>query len=397
MTSFSLFLQPGKEKGEWFMTRLSGTHGFITRLRLTAAVLVLLTAAGCSAPGSGSDGSVQTAGSPGNAVHEAGTGKAGKAEGSGNNGSTGGTGSSGAGPAAVSPAPQGTDPRTARIFDKQSGKGLLSIRYFDLRGENLMGDSFLITSPEGRTLLIDSGLPEAGTQVIAYLNKLGVDKLDYALNTHPHIDHVGGFAAVAGDKPIGRFYQVNLPYVKSAPYNNTMAALQAKKVPVQTLEEGDVFRLGDEVKFEVLSPPKGALPDAVKVFSAPEINDYSMVLKMTFREKSFLFTADIYKHREIELSSGPWKDKLKSDMMDAPHHGSESTSSSEAFLKAVSPQIVVMSQTNFQSPNLKERLEKKNATVYSTGLNGNILLTSDGTGIEVLTEKDGLTTRKSSP
>ncbi|EGL19069.1 hypothetical protein HMPREF9413_0866 [Paenibacillus sp. HGF7] len=81
-------------------------------------------------------------------------------------------------------------------------------------------------------------------------------------------------------------------------------------------------------------------------------------------------------------------------MMDALHHGSESTSSSEAFLNAVSPQIVVISQTSFQSPNLKERLEKKNANVYSTGLNGNILLTSDGSKMEVLTEKDGLRLRK---
>ncbi|MFB7813971.1 hypothetical protein ACFC0X_07235 [Paenibacillus chitinolyticus] len=56
-----------------------------------------------------------------------------------------------------------------------------------------------------------------------------------------------------------------------------------------------------------------------------------------------------------------------------------------------------MSQTNFQSPNLKERLEQKNANVYSTGLNGNILRTSDGSMIEVLTEKDGLAPKKSKP
>lgn len=280
--------------------------------------------------------------------------------------------------------------RTEQIFDKEAGKGQLTIRYFYLDGDNLMGDSFLIVSPDGKTMLVDAGLPEVGPQVVNYLNKLGIDSLDIALNTHPHIDHIGGFATVAKEKPIKSFYMVNLPYTKSSAYNNAMAPLEAKQVPMKTLEEGDVFQLGEHVRFEVLSPPKGALPEAVKTFSAQEINDYCMVLKMTYGERTFLFTADIYKHREIELTSSPWKEKLKSDMMDIPHHGSESTSSSEAFLQAVSPQIVIMSQNLFQSPNLLERLEKKGAKVYSTGMHGNIMLRSDGKTMNVTTEKDWL-------
>jgi beta-lactamase superfamily II metal-dependent hydrolase len=280
------------------------------------------------------------------------------------------------------------------IFDSSVYKGQLTIRYFRLDGPDLTGDSFLITSPDGKTMLVDAGLPEVGPQVTAYLTKLGIDKLDAALNTHPHVDHIGGFATVAKEKEIGQFYMVNLPYPTSSPYKNAMAALDAKHVPKQTLEAGDTFQLGSEVRFEVLSPPKGELPDGVKTFSAPEINDYSMVLKMTYKERSFLFTADIYKHREIELVSSTWKEKLKSDMMDIPHHGSESTSSSETFLDAVSPQIAIISQNLFQSPNLKERLEKKGAKVYTTGLHGNLLVRSDGKTIEVVTEKEWTPPRK---
>ncbi|GIP32120.1 hypothetical protein J2TS4_13300 [Paenibacillus sp. J2TS4] len=288
----------------------------------------------------------------------------------------------------MEPAPEAASVRTEQIFDREAYKDELTIRYFLLEGEDLMGDSFLIISPDGQTMLIDAGLPEAGTQVIDYLNRLGIETLDIALNTHPHIDHIGGFAAVAKEKEIKQFYMVNLPYTKSSAYNNAMSPMEEKKVPVRTLEEGDVFQLGDQVRFEVLSPPKGELPDAVRAFSPPEINDYSMVFRMTYGERTFLFTADIYKHREIELTASPWAAKLKSDMMDIPHHGSESTSSSEAFLQAVSPKIVIMSQNNFQSPNLKERLEKKGVEVYSTGLHGHILLHSDGQTIQVMTEKD---------
>ncbi|WP_186328348.1 ComEC/Rec2 family competence protein [Paenibacillus sp. 32O-W] len=284
--------------------------------------------------------------------------------------------------------PEEASVRTEEIFDREAYKDQLTIRYFYLDGKDLMGDSFLIISPDGKTMLVDSGLPEAGTQVVDYLNKLGIDTLDIALNTHPHIDHIGGFATVAKEKEIKQFYMINLPYTKSSAYTNAMSPLEEKKVPVRTLEDGDVFQLGDQVRFEVLSPPKGELPDAVKVFSAPEINDYSMVFRMTYGERTFLFTADIYKHREIELTASPWADKLKSDMMDIPHHGSESTSSSEAFLRAVSPQIAIISQNIFQSPNLKERLEKKGTEVYTTGLHGHILLHTDGKTIQVKTEKD---------
>ena len=285
-------------------------------------------------------------------------------------------------------APQETAVRTAQVFDTEAYKGKLTIRYFYLDGENLAGDSFLIVSPEGKTMLIDAGVPEAGAQVVDYLRKLNIGKLDYALNTHPHIDHIGGFAAVAKEIDIGTFYMENLPYPKSSAYTNAMAELDAKKVPKKTLQEGDAFMLGEQVRFEVLNPPEEALPDAVKTFSAQEINDYSMVLKMTYGDRTFLFTADVYKRREIELAGSGLRDKLKSDMMDAPHHGNESTSSSTAFIEAVSPRIVIMSQNIFQSPNLKERLEKNGTEVYSTGLHGNILLHSDGRTIEVLTEKD---------
>lgn len=291
-------------------------------------------------------------------------------------------------PVPVPETPKTDARRTDQIFDNKAYKDKLTIRYFHLAGENLTGDSFLIQSPDGKTMLVDAGLPEVGSQVVAYLKKLGIPSLDIALNTHPHIDHIGGYATIAKEIPIKQFYMENLPYPKSSAYNNAIAAIDAKNVPKKTLEEGDTFQLGDSVRFEVLNPPKGELPDAVKAFSAQELNDYSMVLRMTYGDRTFLFTADIYKHREIELSASSWKDKLKVDMMDIPHHGSESTSTSEAFLQAVSPKIVVMSQNVFQSPNLKERLEKKGANVYSTGLHGNILLHSDGKSIEVVTEKD---------
>jgi competence protein ComEC len=290
-------------------------------------------------------------------------------------------------PSAVQPSPQEVL-RTDQVFDKEKYKNQLTIRYFYLEGPEMTGDSILIQSPDGKSMLIDSGLPGVGAQVVSYLDKLGVAKLDIALNTHPHTDHIGGFATVAQKKEIGVFYMENLPYPSSASYRNAIAALDAKQVPKEILEEGSTFKLGEEVSFEVLSPPKGELPGAIKTFSAPELNDYSMVLRMTFRGQSYLITGDIYKHREMELVGSALAEKLDADSLHVPHHGSESTSSSELFMQAVTPKYAVMSQNLFQSPNLMERYQKKGAQVFSTGLHGNVLLILDGKDIRTITEKD---------
>lgn len=280
--------------------------------------------------------------------------------------------------------------RTGEVFDASKYKGMLTVRYLYLDGDVLMGDSILIQSPDGKTMLIDAGVNDAGEQVVGYLNKLGIDTIDIALNTHPHSDHIGGFATVVRSKDIKAFYMENFPYTNSSYYRRTMEAVQAKQIPVTFLEEGSKFQLGSEVSIEVLSPPKGALPDAIKSYSAAEINDFSMVFKLTYKDASYLFTADIYKHREVELvGSAAAEPLLKSVMMHAPHHGNESTSSSDIFLTTVSPSIAVLSQNLFVSPNLMERYQKKGITAYSTGMHGNVLITSDGKTMNVITEREG--------
>ncbi|WP_282940664.1 MBL fold metallo-hydrolase [Paenibacillus sp. RC67] len=296
-------------------------------------------------------------------------------------------------PAAVSSAAPSTAPeeklRTDEVFDASLYKGMLTVRYLYLDGEVLMGDSIVIQSPDGKTMLIDAGVNDAGHQVVKYLTKLGINSIDIALNTHPHSDHIGGFASVVNGKEVKAFYMENFPYTNSSYYRRTMEAVNAKKIPVTFLEEGSNFQLGSDVSIEVLSPPKGVLPDAIKSYSAAEINDFALVFKLTYKDTSFLFTADIYKHRELELIGSSAEPKLKSDMMHAPHHGNESTSSSDIFLKTVSPKISVLSQNLFVSPNLMERYKKKGITAYSTGMHGNVLITSDGKTLNVVTEREG--------
>jgi beta-lactamase superfamily II metal-dependent hydrolase len=291
-------------------------------------------------------------------------------------------------PAEAPPAPEQKQEvlRTNEVFDKEKYKGLLTIRYFYLKGDVGTGDCILVQTPDGKTMMIDAGVHAAASQVIGYLNRLGVNTIDVALNTHPHSDHIGGFATVAQMKDVKQFYMIDLPYESSSAYNRSMNAIRAKNIPVKTLEEGDTFQLGNEVKVEVLSPPKGVLPGAVKNFETAEINNHSMVLKMTYKDNSFLITGDIYNDREYQLVADV-NGRLDSDMMDAPHHGHQ-TSSAVTFIRAVSPKMVAISSNIFNSLQVYNRYKKENARIASTGLNGNILITSDGKNLNMITEKD---------
>lgn len=277
--------------------------------------------------------------------------------------------------------------RTAEVFDLAAHKDKLSIRYFHMEGTEKTGDSILVTTPDGKNMLIDSGVQAGGQQVVKYLNDMGIDRLDVILNTHPHIDHLGGFPAIIRAKEIGEAYMINHPYPSSNSYHNFMSAMKSKKINPVYLEEGDSFELGEHVKIEVYRPVKGDLPDAVESYEARAINQFSMVFKLTYEETSFLFTGDIYIERENEMLENLPHEWLKADMMHAPHHGSE-TSSSSSFVEAVSAEVVVMSSNEFTSLSNMKRYEVYGGTVYSQSLHGNILITSDGKKLEVITEKD---------
>lgn len=276
--------------------------------------------------------------------------------------------------------------RTNEVFDISKDQGLLTIRYFFLDGSEASGDCILIHTPDGKTILIDAGFPEVGKQVIDYLNKLGVNTIDAAFNTHPHADHIGGYASVLQEKEVKAFYMENLPYPDSKPYQNVVKMLEEKKIPVSYPEDGTIFQYGDDLKIEVFNPEKGALPEAVKRFDYKSVNDQSMVLKLTYKKTSFLFTGDIYKDREFALIESKGK-ALNADFLHMPHHGNP-TSSSNAFVEAVNPKIAVMSSNIFESPQIMKRYERNKVQAYATAFHGNILMTSDGEKINVITEKD---------
>jgi beta-lactamase superfamily II metal-dependent hydrolase len=289
---------------------------------------------------------------------------------------------------AMAPAAKGKASGVEDIFDGKRYNDVLRIRYLHLTGKEVMGDSILIQTPDGKSMLIDGGLPGAGGQVVAYAKKLGLERIDIALNTHPHTDHIGGFAAIANLLQIGEFYMGNLPYPGSQSYEKTVAAIKGKQIPIKYLERGDSFHLGKEVRIDVLNPPAGSLPGDVDPTDLPKVNSHSLVLQLHYKGQSFLFNGDIYKDREQELIR-TMGERLSSSAMHVAHHGS-TTSSSFAFIQAVKPQAAIISNNHFKNWDLLRLYDAQKTKVYITEKHGNIMLTFDGKQMKVITEKEWL-------
>lgn len=272
----------------------------------------------------------------------------------------------------------------SKAWFERREKDKLLIRYFYLDSFYKSGDAILIQTPDGFNMLIDSGLEEVGVQVAAFLEALGVEHLDAVVNTHPHQDHAGGFLTVLKEIPADTVYRPRLSS-QSSTFTRFVALLEEQGLEQVFLEEGDRFALGEYVSFEVLNPPKGTTPESEPSWGTDVMNNYSMVLRMSYGEQRFLFTADIYRDMERRLLE-EHRERLDAHLLHAPHHGAM-TSSHPDFIEAVQPEAVLLSANTLQSEVVQKRYLEHTPNVYSTAMHGHILIVSDGTEMNVHTMK----------
>ena len=232
-------------------------------------------------------------------------------------------------------------------------------------------DAALIRTAAGN-VLIDAGMGASEEQLKAYLDSLGVKDIAYAVFTHPHEDHIGGADMILAEYNVQK---VILPdkEANTVVFEKMMDGIEAEGCEVIKAVPDMNFKVG-EVSFTVLAPISKDYTD---------LNNYSVVIRAEYGETSVLFTGDAETVSEKEmldryLLSG----KLDCDILKSGHHGSD-TSSSKAFLEAVTPVHAVISvgEGNTHGHPKQEiitRYESMSIIIYRTDLLGSIVFTSTG-------------------
>lgn len=218
-------------------------------------------------------------------------------------------------------------------------------------------------------VLIDCGHEKAQSSFDDILRYLNADTIDIAVLTHPDSDHIGSFPEIVDKYAIKTFVTCDYSAICEAPLYETLDnALHNADIPIMYAHAGDVLHAG-EIELNVLSPDH--------IYSTS--NDNSVVIRLIYGDFSALFTGDISKKAEKDiLASGC---ELRSDLLYVAHHGS-SGSSSEEFLRAVSPDYAVIStQGSTYLPGCEAiyRLMECGCTIYRTDISGDIAVFTDGT------------------
>ena len=233
-------------------------------------------------------------------------------------------------------------------------------------------DSILVIDKD-KTMLIDAGTNEAGETVVNFLKNKGITKIDYLVGTHPHEDHIGGLDDVIDNFDIGTIYMPKMQTTTKT-FEDVLDSIAAKNVQVTTPVVGDKFTLTNADCTIMATDTKD---------TEENLNLSSIVIRMTYGGNSFLFMGDA--EAEVEEARN-WQ---PADVLKVGHHGSK-TSSTQNFIMQVMPSIAIIQVGKDNSYNLpnQETIDKLNAVgtkIYRTDESGNILVTSDGSNIQVET------------
>ncbi|PKN38190.1 MAG: DNA internalization-related competence protein ComEC/Rec2 [Deltaproteobacteria bacterium HGW-Deltaproteobacteria-2] len=251
------------------------------------------------------------------------------------------------------------------------------------------GNSILVQFPGGDNMLIDGGgfsesTFDIGKAVVApFLYHERIGHIDTAVLSHPHPDHLLGLIYIMNNFDVRQIWKSKLPvdpedfpeWEKTIKSNNQSVCLHSNKSPE---------KIFNGVKFKVLWPPNYSEND-INDLSYDDVNDSSLVLKITFGKVSFLIPGDISGDVETQLIEA--KTDLRSDVLVVPHHGSNHSSSTE-FIKAVSCRYAIVSAGkanvfHHPHPSTMQRYKDAGVNILRTDHNGAIILTTNGNNLKI--------------
>ena len=255
------------------------------------------------------------------------------------------------------------------------------------------GDSLIVVSPHGRTLLIDgggafggfpgreehNGIDPGEEAVSPYLWSRGFQKLDIVALTHAHQDHIGGLPAILQNFRVGTLWIGR--EVESAALANLEKLAREKKIAVVHEMRGSTFSW-DGVETQFLWPEIAP----TEVGPAPKNND-SLVLRLKYGERSVMLPGDAEKQAESSILADNSEEALRADVLKVGHHGSKN-STMPGLLAAVRPRVAVISAGENNSyghpnPELLERLTDAGVRILRTDRDGAVHILTDGIQLEI--------------
>ena len=242
----------------------------------------------------------------------------------------------------------------------------MRVHYIDVK----QGDSTFIEFPNDKTMLIDAGKKEQGSNVVNYIKNLGYNKIDYVVGTHPDADHIGGLATVIESFAIGSIYMPKKSSTTQT-YLNLLKVIKNKGLTINTAISGVNIISLDNLKVDIISPTK----------EYETSNESSAVIKIVYKNRKFLFMADATTDNEADI-----KADVESDVVKVGHHGSDS-SSKEEFVQKTKAKYAVISvgENSYHHPYdiIVKRWENIGAEVLRTDKLGSIVISTDGNNLNI--------------
>lgn len=274
------------------------------------------------------------------------------------------------------------------------------------------GDSILIVSPTGKSILIDAADAGKGKVILDTLKRYKIEKLDYLIATHPHPDHIGSADEVMNGikvekvidngvdltppEPVAAVTTKGKPKAKPTPtpakkraktvtgfFEEYKEAIEKSGAQHEKAEPGKKYDIGGGAFLTVLAPTEPFFTKDQMKAGGNDTNANSIVLRLDYGDFSMLFMGDAETQTEDRLIG---KDvdltSLKARVIKVAHHGSK-YATSEHFLKRVQPEAAIISDGGWNryghpAQSVLDRLKAINAKIYRTDLQGEVTLTTKG-------------------
>ncbi len=388
----------------------------LTGLIAATVAAMLLALAGCgksTVPGTSSGGGLTSSGGSSSSGISGGSSEPGDSPGGEQQQAPAGEQNSGGGGAGQQPGGEGSGENAAEPVDTTGGyaeyvateykyrdiilnrkniEGKLAIFFFRsdtemhyFGGSDHSGDGTLLVAPDGTTMLVDWNLKGATGYIVDCMKKLGIKKIDFLVNSHPHSDHNNGFEAILDNFEIGIFYHPgNLNYYNdsadgSAP--DFMKMIKAKGIKEQVLARGDSFAFGPAT-VRILYP--GKFVDWQN--NPPSPNDSSLVMRVDWKKASYLCAGDLEAGASVDW--GECRDLLDVDVVKMNHHGYLPQNPSQ-WIEMLSPKIACGELSMVPDEGVIMNYTRLGAAAMHVAIDGTVLVTTAGDGYyDVQAEKD---------